>query len=172
MLQWKLACMHLCKLVFLVSWIEVELLDHVVVLLLGFWFFVLFCFVFCFLGPHPQQVEVPGLGVELELWLQLPAYTTATATPDWSCVCDLHHSSPQCWIVSPLSEAWDWTCILMDPSQIHFHWATVGAPVFSFLRNLHTVFHSLFSLMEKITESLIMQAEGRESVRGPETPKD
>ena len=33
-----------------------------------------------FLGPHPQHMEVPRLGVESEL--QLPAYTTATATPD------------------------------------------------------------------------------------------
>ena len=32
-------------------------------------------------------MEVPRLGTELEL--QLPAYTTATATPDPSHVCDL-----------------------------------------------------------------------------------
>ena len=32
-----------------------------------------------FLEPHSQQMEVPRLGVELEP--QLPAYTTATATP-------------------------------------------------------------------------------------------
>ena len=31
----------------------------------------------------------------VELELQLPAYTTATETPDPSCVCDLHHSSRQ-----------------------------------------------------------------------------
>ena len=36
-------------------------------------------------------MEVPRLGVKLEL--QLPAYTTATATPEPSCACDLHHSS-------------------------------------------------------------------------------
>ena len=35
---------------------------------------------FCFLGLHSQHVEVPRLGVEPEL--HLPAYTTATATPD------------------------------------------------------------------------------------------
>ena len=38
-----------------------------------------FLFLFSFLGPHLQHMEVPRLGVELEL--QLPAYTTATATP-------------------------------------------------------------------------------------------
>ena len=36
-------------------------------------------FFFCFLGPPPQHMEVPRLGVEMEL--QLPASTTATATP-------------------------------------------------------------------------------------------
>ena len=38
-------------------------------------------------------MEVPKQGVALEL--QLPAYTTATAMPTPSCVCDLHHSSRQ-----------------------------------------------------------------------------
>ena len=33
-----------------------------------------------FLGPHLWHMEVPSLGVESEL--QLPAYATATATPD------------------------------------------------------------------------------------------
>ena len=71
-------------------------------------------------------MEVPGLGVKSEL--QLPAYTIAAATPDWSHVCDLHHSSGQRWILNPLSEAREQTHVLMDPSQIHFHWATTGTP--------------------------------------------
>ena len=50
-----------------------------------------FFFFFRFLGPHPCHTEIPMLEVQWEL--QLPAYTTATATPDRSCVCDLHHSS-------------------------------------------------------------------------------
>ena len=50
-----------------------------------------FVWLFCFLGPHLQHMEVPRLGVKLEL--QLPAY--ATAMPDPSLVCDLHHSSQQ-----------------------------------------------------------------------------
>ena len=57
-------------------------------------------------------MEVPRLGVELEL--QLLAYTRATATPDLSHICDLHHSS--CQILNPLSEARDQTYILMDTS--------------------------------------------------------
>ena len=47
-------------------------------------------------------MEVPRLRVEWEL--QLPAYTTATATEDPSCICDLHPSSWQRRILNPLSE--------------------------------------------------------------------
>ena len=48
-------------------------------------------------------MEVPRLGVELEL--EPPRYATATATPDPSHVCDLHHSSRQHQILDPLSYA-------------------------------------------------------------------
>ena len=61
-------------------------------------------------------MEVPRLGVESEL--QLPAYTEATATPDPSCVCDLHHSAWQRWILNSLSEARDQTCFFMDTNQV------------------------------------------------------
>ena len=56
--------------------------------------------------------EVPRLGVKLEL--QPLAYTTATATPNPSHICDLHHSSGRCRILNPLSEARDQTHILTD----------------------------------------------------------
>ena len=46
---------------------------------------------FCFLGPH-------RLGVESELQL----LDTATATPDPSRVCDLHHSSRRHQILNPM----------------------------------------------------------------------
>ena len=61
-------------------------------------------------------MEVLKLGVELELELELEllAYTSATGTRDLSHIFDLHHSSPQCQILNPLSEAKDRTCILMD----------------------------------------------------------
>ena len=42
------------------------------------------------------------------------AYTTATATQEPSCICDLCHSLWQHQIFNPLSEARDWTYILMD----------------------------------------------------------
>ena len=77
-----------------------------------------------FLGPHLWHMKVPRLGVKLELWL--PAYTTATAMQDLSCICDLHHSSWQHQILSLLSKARDWTGILMDTTQVHYHWATMG----------------------------------------------
>ena len=65
-----------------------------------------------------QHMEVPRLGGESEL--QLLAYATATATQDLSYVCDLHHSSWQCWILNPLKEARDQICILIDTSQVHY----------------------------------------------------
>ena len=46
--------------------------------------------------------------------LQPLAYATATATPDLSHICNLRHSSGQCQILNPLSEARDRTCVLMD----------------------------------------------------------
>ena len=60
-------------------------------------------------------MEVPRLRVKLEM--QLSAYAAATATRDRSLVCNLHHGSQQHWILNPLSEARDPTCILMDTSH-------------------------------------------------------
>ena len=57
-------------------------------------------------------MEVPRAGVELEL--QLLAYTTAIATLDPSCICNLHYSSRQLRILNPLSEPKDWTPVLIE----------------------------------------------------------
>ena len=89
--------------------------------------FIIFIY-FCFSGPHLQHTEVPRLGFELEL--QLLAYATAIATPDPSCICNLHQSSQQHCILNPLSEASDQTHNLMVPSQICFHGATTRMPIF------------------------------------------
>ena len=62
-------------------------------------------------------MEVPRVGVKQEL--QLPAYTTAT--PDPNLICDLYHSSRQCRILNPLSEARDQIHILMDTSRVDYH---------------------------------------------------
>ena len=77
--------------------------------------FIYYLFI-VFLGPQQQHMEVPRLGVQLEL--QLPDYALATATPDLSCVCDLHPSSWQCRILNPLSEARDQTHLFMDTSWV------------------------------------------------------
>ena len=73
---------------------------------------------------HLWHMEVPRLGVKSEV--QLLAYTAASAKPDPSCVCKLHHSSRQRWIPDPLSEARDQTHILNDTSWFHFCCTIMG----------------------------------------------
>ena len=84
----------------------------------GAWHVISFkqLFFLVFFRPHLRHIEVPSLGIKSEL--QLPVYTRATATPDPSRVCDLHHSSWQRQILNPLSEARDRTCVLMDTSRL------------------------------------------------------
>ena len=84
-------------------------------LILGF-FFLFVCF-FSLSGPHLWHMEFPRLGAELELQLLAYATATATAVQDSSCFFNLQHSSWQCWIPNPPSEARNQTWILMDPSQ-------------------------------------------------------
>ena len=68
------------------------------------------------LGPNPWHMEVPRLGFESEL--QLPAYTTARATPNLSRICNLSCSSRQHRILSPPNKARDPTRIFMDTSPV------------------------------------------------------
>ena len=79
---------------------------------------------FLFFLNSPWLRKVSRLGVESEL--QLLVYTTAMAMADPSCICDLHHSSWQHWMLSPWRKAKDWSCILMDSNQICYPWATTG----------------------------------------------
>ena len=81
-----------------------------------------YLFIYSFLGLHLWHMEVPRLRVPSEL--QLPAYTTATATPDPSRVFDLHHSSQQYRILNPLRGSRDQTHNLMVANRIHFCCAT------------------------------------------------
>ena len=46
---------------------------------------------------------------------------------DLSLVCNLHHSSRQCWILNPLSKAKDQTCVFMNTSQIRAMMGTLEA---------------------------------------------
>ena len=77
-----------------------------------FRFFFFFCMYVYILRPHLCHMEVPRLGVESEL--HLLAYTAAIVMLDLSRICNLLHSSQQCWILNPLSEARDQTRILTD----------------------------------------------------------
>ena len=58
----------------------------------------IYLFIFVFLGQHSWHMEVPS---------QDRGQTTATAMPDPSHVCNLHHSSRQHQILNPLSKARD-----------------------------------------------------------------
>ena len=91
-------------------------------------FLIFFFYFFCLFMAIPMACGCSRLGVKMKL--QLLTYTTAAATQDLSCICDLHQSSQKCWILNPLTKAGDWTCVLMDTSLIHFHWATMGTPGF------------------------------------------
>ena len=84
-----------------------------------FYFYFYFIYFFVFLGPYLWPMEVPRLGTEQEL--QLLAYTIATVMPELSHICDLHHSSQQCWILNPLSKSRDRTHVLVDASWAHYH---------------------------------------------------
>ena len=53
--------------------------------------------------------------------------------PDLSCISNLHHSSQQCQILNLLSDARDWTHILMDTGHDCYGWAMMGTPLFEFL---------------------------------------
>ena len=84
-------------------------------------------------------MDIPRLRVESEL--QLSAYATATATQDLNCICNLRHSSQKHWILDPLTEARDQTCILMDTSRVRFYRATGETPtqVYVFEHSFRTV---------------------------------
>ena len=77
------------------------------------------------------------------------AYTRATATPYPSHICNLHHSSWQCWILNPLSKARDGTCNFMVPSWIHFRYTTMGTPetLFSVFGYAHNIWKSLGQIL-------------------------
>ena len=96
---------------------------------LGWFYYLMFYIYICyFLEPYLQHMEVPRPGVKL----QLSVYTTPMATQDLDLICDLHYSSQQHWILNPLSKARDWTCLLMDTSQVRYCWATMGTPDYTF----------------------------------------
>ena len=90
-------------------------------------------------------------------------------SPDLSWVCNLHHSSWQCRILNPLSEARDQTRNLMVPSRICFHRTMMGTPPASLKKKkIYTApeswvqerdmvpFSSLFSLQKVYSKSIFL----------------
>ena len=73
------------------------------------------CLFVCWAAPAAYGSSQAGVKWELKLL----AYTTATAMPSLSCVCDIHHRSQQFWILNPLREARDQTH--QSPMKYHFH---------------------------------------------------
>ena len=67
------------------------------------------------------------------------AYTTATAMPDPSHICNPHHSSRQRRILNPPSEARDRTRNFMVPSRICFCCTTMGTPALPFYQGDYQV---------------------------------
>jgi len=123
-----------------------SLLIKVSTKIISFFFFFFFSFSLFRAPPtgYGSSIwEVSRLGVKLEL--QLLAYPTATVTWDVSLDFDLHHSSGQCWILNPLSKATDRTWILMDTSQVCYHWATMGTPILTFLKHYFLDFGLLYN---------------------------
>ena len=91
-------------------------------LLLHFYFLILLLFIFlsfCLIGAVPVAYggsQARGLIEAVAASLHQSHSKTRSELR-----LRLYHSSQQCQILNPLSEARDWTCILMVPSQIHFH---------------------------------------------------
>ena len=81
-------------------------------MLVGFFFFFLF------------RATCVAYGSPQARGLQLLAYATAPARQDPSSIYYLYHGSQQCQTPNPLSEA----SILLDTSQVCFHWATTRTP--------------------------------------------
>ena len=93
-------------------------------------------FLISFSQPHLQHMEVPSIGVKSE-W-QLQASTTATATPELSSICNLHHSLQQHQILNPLSEARDQTPILTETSPVLNPLSHKRTPNMTLLKEMHT----------------------------------
>ena len=82
-----------------------------------FYFIIYFCFLL-FRATPLAYGSSQARGRIGAVAASLHTYTTDKETQDPNCVCDLHHSSRQSWILNPLSKAKGGTLILMDPSRV------------------------------------------------------
>ena len=113
--------------------------------------FILFIY---FFRVVPWHMDVPRLGGRIRA--AAASLGTASAMPDLSHVCDLHHSSWQCQTPDPLNEARDQTRILMDPSQIHFLCATIGTLVNTIISLTRISCCSGLSLFEQSDSKMVL----------------
>ena len=89
-------------------------------------YFLLFTYLFCFLGSYPQR-----MGSQARGWIRAAAASLghSHSNTDLSCVCNPHHSSWQHQILNRLSKARYQTHVLLDTSQVCYHWVTTGTPL-------------------------------------------
>ena len=78
------------------QWIYTQIWNIYISFILYSFYMSIYLFIFVFLRLHLRHMEVSRLGVKLEL--QPPAY--ATAMPNPSHLCNLHHRSWQCPILN------------------------------------------------------------------------
>ena len=121
-----------CEVTYLRMYLDVYV-SYTWYLILLYFFLFLFL-LFCFLGPflaaygnsQPSgRIRAAAAGL----------YHTQQCGIRVSCICNLHHSSWQSWILNLLSEARDQICILMDASVLL---------LLSHNRNYHFAFLSSF----------------------------
>jgi len=126
--------------------------SHFLLLLFLLFFFSLF-FVFCLFWATPAAY---GISQAMSLIRAVSASLFyATEMPDPSHVCNLHHSSWQCWILNPLSGARDPTCKIMIPSWINFHCTVTGTPfLLSHVLSGFVKFVLLYIILKSFVSSL------------------
>ena len=78
---------------------------------------------FCFLGPHTAHKSSQARGhIGVVAFSLCHSHRTAKTEP-----C-LWPTPKLTAMLNPLSKARDWTCVLMNTSQILLRWATTGTP--------------------------------------------
>ena len=102
--------------------------------------------IFCLFRPTPSAYG--SFQARYRIGAVAATYSTITVMWDQNQVCDLHHSSRQCWILNPLSEARDGTRNLMVPSQIHFHCTMKGTPIFSLFLMVLIFFNFIIVILQ------------------------
>ena len=89
------------------------------------------CCCFVFLGPYLQHMEVPWLGGPVRALAAGLHHSHSSARSKLCLLATPDHSSWQCRICNPPSEARDWTHFLIDTSWICYFWATMETPLCS-----------------------------------------